>query len=331
MTEDQARIYRIPEREAMAIPRAAVDLGSNTFRLLVGSVADGQVIPLTRQLATVRLGESLHRTGLIGETALARARDTLAAFRETIHRYAPGSVRAVGTAALRAAANRDFFLAEAAAALGTPVEVIDGRQEALLSATGAIAAMGRQKPGAIWLADVGGGSSELIRAELASPALPPGRRLAISSVHSLPMGAVNLTETFLRLPIAAAEELAALAGHIETAFTQALAPPIAPARLVAIGGTATALAALDCGMTVYDGRRIQNHQLTAERLDAILARLGGLTAGQRNLLPGLDQGRGEIILGGLMIFRHLLKALGGAEMTVSDGGLPEGLLLSPQL
>ncbi len=325
MSDYQERLYRIPDREATAIPRrAAVDLGSNTFRLLIGTVVNGRVHPLVRELMPVRLGESLATTGAIGEAALARAREALAAMAHTLRRHDVATVRACGTAALRMATNRDRFLAEAATILGQAVEVIDGHEEARLSCAGALAAMSTLPAGPLWLADVGGGSSELIRLtpEVSKP-LP-----RITAVHSLPLGAVSLSETFLRAPLTTAAELADLAARVDTALAPVLAGESPAAALVAIGGTATALAALDCGLTAYEPSRIQDYRLSSGRLDELLDRLAGLTAAERNRLPGLGQGRGEIVIGGLVVLRRLLARLAFEALTVSDGGLPEGILLA---
>ncbi|MDH5298682.1 MAG: hypothetical protein OEV91_06645 [Desulfobulbaceae bacterium] len=322
--DDQGRLYRIPNRESTAnTVVGAVDLGSNTFRLLIGRMDGSRVIPLVREMVPVRLGEGLGRTGRIGDPALARAREVLAGFRALIDHHRPRAVRACGTAALRLAANREQLAAEAAAILDCRVEVIDGAEEARLSVAGAVAAMRDPAPGPMWLADVGGGSTELILAQRTSEPQP-----AIMALHSVAMGAVNLTEGFLKAERPTRDELAALTSHVEATLAPLLRAASPAGRLVGMGGTATALAGLDCGLALYDPDRIQDHVLSAMRLDTLLARLAGLTAAQRNLLPGLDRGRGEIIIGGLLIFRALLKRLGFTQMQVSDGGLPEGILLA---
>ena len=318
------RLYRIPASEATANRLyAGVDLGSNTFRLIIARLHDGRIEPVVKQLHAVRLGEALHRTGRLSEQAIRRALATLAGYRALLDRHRPTAVRICGTAALRAAANREEFLREAAVILGQAAEVIDGEEEARLSGIGAYAAMRARTPEPLLLADVGGGSSELLVAT-DSPNGP-----VITASVSLPLGAVHLSESFLHAEPPAARELAAMAAHIDEVMIPALAAmaPL-PKTVVGIGGTATALAALDCNLSVYDGDRIQDHRLAGDTLDAILARLCHLTGTERNRLPGLGDGRGEIILGGLMIFLSLLKALPAPRLTVSDGGLLEGILLS---
>ncbi len=318
------RLYRIPAPEATANRvYAGVDLGSNTFRLLIARIRDGRIEPVVKQLHAVRLGEALHRTGRLNEQAIRRALAALAGYRTLLDRHQPAALRICGTAALRVAANRDVFLREAATILGRAAEVIDGEEEARLSGIGAFAAMLLPPPEPLLLADIGGGSSELLVAA-DTPAGP-----SITAAVSLPLGAVHLSESFLHADPPAAHELAAMAAHIDGVIRPALAAlPSAPKTVVGIGGTATALAALDCNLCVYDGDRVQDHRLDLAALEATLARLGRLTGTERNRLPGLGDGRGEIILGGLMIFLALLKALPSPQVTVSDGGLLEGILLS---
>ena len=323
MITNQPEFYRIPGNEATANHLyAGVDLGSNTFRLLIGRVQDGCVRPLTKRMHTVRLGEALHRTGRISDQAMRRADDALADFKSHLDRHQPAAIRICGTAALRTAANSDVFSNRVATILGHPAEVIDGNQEAILSATGAIAAMRHRPENAVLLADIGGGSSELTIAA-ATPCGPD-----IQKSISLPLGAVNLSEIYFQASHPAETEFAAISAHLDATIRPALSAmaPV-PQELIGIGGTATALAALDCDLHEYDGERIQDHILTLAALEQIKERLSRLSASERNRLPGLSNGRGEIIIGGLMIFLTLLKVLPSPALTVSDGGLLEGLVL----
>jgi len=324
MSTQQGGLYRIPDREATANHLyGAVDLGSNTFRLLIGGVKNGRCQTLLKKMHTVRLGEALHRTGRISDQAINRGHDALTDFRTLLDRHQPDAVRICGTAALRTATNREQFLQQAATILGTSAKVIDGEQEAYLSGIGAFAAMKQTPAEPILLADIGGSSSELLIAT-ATSATP-----AIKTTVSLPLGAVTLSETFLHATLPSANELAAMSAHIKAAISPAMAAmaPL-PAMLCGIGGTATALAALDCNLNAYDSGQIQDYQLPLVNLEGLLTRLSRLSGPERNQLPGLHDGRGEIIIGGLMIILNVLKILSCPVLTVSDGGLLEGILLS---
>jgi exopolyphosphatase/guanosine-5'-triphosphate,3'-diphosphate pyrophosphatase len=293
---------------------AAIDLGSNSFRLLIAALSpDGELQPLAKELITVRLGENLHATGSLCPAAMARGRAALARFAERLDKHHPRRLGVCATHALRVAANRAEFLAEAARLLGQPVEVIDGHAEAALALAGVYHAVGAGTP--LIVADVGGGSSELIWEQ---------------GVVSLAIGAVNLTERFL--PPAAPPTPMALS-LVRTAIAEATAgitlPRLPPNIILAgSGGTATALAALDLGLTTYDETRVQGHELPLGRLRELIDRLARLDASNRNQLPGLDHGRGEILLAGALIYEELLTRLGATALTVSDAGLLEGILLS---
>lgn len=293
---------------------AAIDLGSNSFRLLIAVWSpDGRLHPLAKELITVRLGQNLHATGHLSPAAMERGLAALARFADLLRAYQPQRLRICATHALRVAANRETFLAEAARLLGQPVEVIDGHAEAALALAGVRQGIGHDT--SLMVADVGGGSSELIWGD---------------GVISLPIGAVNLTERFL--PPAPPPSPAALAA-VRTAIAEALGGITRPALplhalMVGSGGTATALAALDLGLATYDETRVQGHILPLSRLREMIDQLARLDARGRNQLPGLDQGRGEILLAGALIYEGLLKQLGAPSLTVSGAGLLEGILLS---
>lgn len=292
---------------------AAIDLGSNSFRLLIATLQpNGAIQPLTKELITVRLGENLHATGCLRPEAMERGLGALASLAELLRAHQPYRLRVCATHALRVAANRAEFLAAAAKILGQPVEVIDGHSEAALALAGVRHAAGAGLP--LIMADVGGGSSELTWE---------------GGAISLPIGAVNLTECFLPPAPPTSAALAAIRAAIAVAIGGIDLPALPPnAILVGSGGTATALAALDLGLAVYDEAKVQGHILPLTRLQALIGQLARLDAASRNQLPGLDQGRGEILLAGGLIYEHLLARLDTTALTASDAGLLEGILLS---
>jgi exopolyphosphatase/guanosine-5'-triphosphate,3'-diphosphate pyrophosphatase len=295
-----------------------MDIGSNSFRLLVAERRDGRLHPLVHDLVTVRLGEGLGASGLLGSASMIRAEAALARFAGKAAGYQPHSVRACATHALRQAANSQDFLHRIEARLGIRIEVLSGEEEARLALLGALSALPRDRlrfP--LLLADVGGGSTEII-CQVTAESEP----LAIS----LPLGAVGLTEEFGSDYGAMAEKIrAALAPVLVTLANGELGRHAA--LLVGSGGTVTSLAALAQRLDRYDGQRIRNYSLSQSTLRLLLAKLAGLSPEKRNGLPGLAGGRGEIILAGAMILQALQSALGGSGLLVSDAGLLEGILL----
>lgn len=300
---------------------AAIDLGSNSFRLLVAPLAGPGLRPLCKELRPVRLAEGLGTRRRLSPAALARGAEALAAFRHLLDRYQPHRIIARGTAALRQAENSDEFLHTAARILACPVAVLGGEEEAALALAGVLHGFPVPPPAPLWVFDVGGGSTEAI-----NPA--PGNGTSVS----LPLGAVNLTETFFSDSQPPEIALRALGKRIRELLVAARLPLLAgtetPPTLIGSGGTATALAALDLELKKYDDSRVHGHILSRTRLAKLVATLAPLSPTARNLLPGLGQGRGEIILAGAAIFQELLDHFAAPQLLISDSGLLEGLWLS---
>ena len=320
---------------------AAIDIGTNSFRLLIADVTSSGLIPLTNILTTVRLGSRLEATRKLAPGPRKRALETLATFKAALREWQPHTWRACGTAALRLAHNSRDFLAQASDLLGGEVEILRGEEEAALCLGGALAqlpASASKKKGPLLLADVGGGSTELAFTAAGTSPLPfpwrggsesPGSPL---SVTSLSLGAVSLTERWLPWTRTSPTEFA----QLEQRLTEHLAPALAellpegahPPQILATGGTATALAALDLDLVDYSVQRVQGHVLSTRRLTELTHSLIHLPGPERSRLPGLDQRRGEIILAGACVYQALVKLLNARQMMISDAGLLEGILLS---
>lgn len=297
-----------------------MDIGTNSFRLLVAEVHDGRLHPQSHDLVTVRLGEGLGATGLLAPAAMLRAEAALSRFAGEMAAYPTmHSVRACATHAVRIAANREEFLQRAEALLGVRVEVLSGEEEARLALLGTLSALPEeQRLYPLLLVDVGGGSSEIILQDAAG---------SEPRVMSLPMGAVGLTEEFGANCGAMREKIRTILAPALRSLAQEeeLAGKIS--LLIASGGTATSLAALALGLDRYDARRVQNYKVSQDMLNRLVARLAALSPEERNALPGLGDGRGEIILAGALIVQELQQVL-ASPVLVSDAGLLEGILLS---
>ena len=296
-----------------------MDIGTNSFRLLVAEVENERLRPLVHDLVTVRLGEGLGASGLLAPAAMLRAEAALARFTEKMAPYPLDSVRACATHAVRKAGNSRDFLQRAEALTGLSIEALSGEEEARLALLGMLSALPEeQRRYPLLLVDVGGGSSEIILQTTAGNA-----PLAIS----LPLGAVGLSEEF-------GADRESMGEKIRAALTPALRSLGEENQagqglsLVASGGTATSLAALALGLDRYDARQVQNYPLHQPTLHRLLAWLAALSPAERNALPGLADGRGEIIVAGAVILQELQQALGSSPLLVSDAGLLEGILLS---
>lgn len=296
-----------------------MDIGSNSFRLLVAEVQEGRLRPIAHDCVTVRLGEGLATSGLLTSAAMIRAEKTLCGFVEKIAAYPLHSLRVCATHAVRKALNNTDFLQRIETLTGLQIEVLSGEEEARLALLGALTALPEQyRLTPLLLADVGGGSSELV---------PLVKIDSVPQGISLPLGAVGLTEEF-------GADLAGMRNRIRATLLPALRSMVGGdmaghgSRLVASGGTATSLAALSMGLDRYDGQLVQNYTLKKASLHGLVVSLAALSPGKRNSLPGLAEGRGEILVAGAVVLEELLQALLCPCLLVSDAGLLEGIVLS---
>ncbi|MDE3011486.1 MAG: exopolyphosphatase [Pseudomonadota bacterium] len=290
---------------------AAVDLGSNSFRLQVSRLVDGQFYPLDALKESVRLGAGLGPDKMVDDASWARAIACLKRFGERLRGFQPDAVRAVGTNTLRVAKNAPLLLAQAEAALGFPIEVIAGHEEARLIYIGVAHAMPRSADRRL-VVDIGGGSTELII----------GSRFKPSRLESLYMGCVSHTRRFFpdgRLTskamkaaeLAAASELQTIRSEFESGSWQ---------QAIGSSGTARAIA------EVLEQHGGAPGQISLEGLER--ARELTLAAGdiRRLALPGLREDRVPVFAGGLAIMASVFRELGVTAMTTTDSGLREGVL-----
>lgn len=294
---------------------AAIDIGSNSFRLLIGTYSH-QINILCKELFTVRLAEGLAESGIISKEAMDRAIIALRSMAILLREYNVQMIRICGTEALRRAHNNNVLLSECEKILGFSLEIIDGKQEALLSQAGVLSGLSIPEDN-ILIVDVGGGSSECILSDMSQ-----------FSPVSLPLGSVSLTDYFFETTRKITAILKVPKPMCNKSFHHISKIKPFVSTLVACGGTATALASLHLGLEQYDENLVQGTTLAYEELHDIFNSLLQLTAKERSQLPGLDQGRGEILLGGALIFLVLQNFLQAEEMIISDSGLLEGIFLS---
>lgn len=291
---------------------AGVDLGSNSFHMIVGELRQGQLIIIDRIRETVRLAEGLSEKGDISPDARARALDCLARFGERLREMRADSVRAAGTSTIRRAREDTGFMAEAEAALGHPIEIISGLEEARLIYQGVTHSM-PPYDGLRLVMDIGGGSTELILGQGPKPH-------ALESVH---LGCVAMTERYFPGGRITPEAFtrARLAARLELRPVKAFFRGVSGVECVGTSGTirATELVASELG--VIDG-----HMLTAVSVEKLIGRVLEFDSTATIDLPGLPDRRAEVWPGGLAILAELLGVLRIDAMKVSDGALREGLL-----
>ncbi|MFN2629286.1 MAG: hypothetical protein ABR569_11710 [Gaiellaceae bacterium] len=285
---------------------AAVDLGTNSTRLLVADVENGLVHELLRVTRITRLGEGVDRRRRLLPLPIARVRNTLSEYRRTLEELGAERTLAIATSAVRDAENGEAFLGEVELSYGFATQLLSGDEEARLTRRGVGA--GRELPVGTLIVDIGGGSTELILDDLHA---------------SLDIGSVRLTERHLRSDPPTAEELADCACAV-----CGVLPELEPAAAVGVAGTITTLAALDLRLEAYDLQRIHGHHLshaTARELSALLA---GLKVKERCALAGMDPGRAPVIVGGAVILSQILERYGLEGIEVSERDILDGAALA---
>ena len=299
---------------------AAVDVGSNTVRLLVADIVGAGTWRVVDEDQTItRLGEGLARTGVLGEVPMAR---TLAVVKTYVERAADAGaadVRIVATSAVRESSNGRSFAEAVAAATGRAVDVVSGADEARLTVRGVRHGLG-PLPGPVLTFDIGGGSTEYVLSEDA----------AIRGAISLRLGVIPLAERFPFTSGIDWERYRTLEGEVHAQLVRELPAAIraaAVAHLVGTAGTVTTLAALDLGLARYDPERVQGHTLSRQTIRRLLERLGALTVVERAALPCLDPGRADLIIPGIAIVMATFEETRIEALQVSEYGLREGLLV----
>jgi exopolyphosphatase/guanosine-5'-triphosphate,3'-diphosphate pyrophosphatase len=293
-------------------PLASIDIGTNTIRLLVAApVVTGDAIdltPLASRTATVRLGYGVERTGELDPERLARAVATVEEYRRVALDQGATTIFLAATSAVRDARNGRELRERIAATSGLTVEVIGGEREAALTFAGAT--LGQALAGTLLVADLGGGSLELIAA----------RDGALLSSVSLQLGSGRLTERHIRHdpPIGAMIAAAAADARALLEPQAAATPPVD--RVIIVGGTAQSI-------PVLVPRPNETKTLTLRRLEGAIAVLTGRPTNELALETGLDPERVRTLPAGVAIIRALLDTYGLDAASISTGGLREGLIL----
>ncbi len=297
---------------------AAVDIGTNTLLLLVAELGEGGVRALRDEIRFGRLGQGVDGSGSLSGEAIERSLGFLVEYRAIIDEAQVAAVVAVGTQALREAANADAFLGPAREILGAPVQVIDGEREAALVYGSVVHACPELAAGDLVVADVGGGSTEVIA----------GRGGAVGSLVSLPIGSVRLTERHLHGDPPTPDETRALLAAIDEQLGR-LDPALAGSApaLVGTAGTATTLAAVEQKLRAYDAHRVQGFRLTRAAVERQLARYLELTVAEKRRLPGMEPQRADVIAAGAAIYARLAVHLDAPTLVTSDRGVRWGALL----
>ena len=304
---------------------AAIDIGTNSVRLIVVEVAeDGRYRMIDDEKEVTRLGRGLNETGNLQPDAMDRTVEVVARMREIAEGYGIVRVRAVGTSAVREARNRDEFVKLLEDRAGLTPEVITAEEEARLAFLSVSHAFDLRPFGAAAVVDIGGGSTEVV--------LTAGG--VIEQIGTLPIGAVRLTEQLESGTEPLEVRLKGLRRSISRMIKAGLGKPdVKPQIMFGTGGTFTALANLSFQKNSIAPQgdthpfTLRGYEIKRSEIRHIFRWLSAMPVRERARIPGLSPDRAEIIVAGIAIIERLMKYLGVNTLRVHDRGIRDGLIL----
>lgn len=306
---------------------AAIDIGTNSTRLLVAEAGDATVplVTVERLMRITRLGQDVDRTGALADEAIDRSVAVLDEYRSVMTDLgvAPGRVRMTATSACRDATNRDEFFDAAEAAIGVRPELLSGTEEAELSFAGATAELDPAL-GPFLVFDLGGGSTEFVVGTT-------GADGAIVGAKSIDIGCVRLTERFFETDPPGPEDLTAAITYTDAWLEDVLLelPTTATARtVVGLAGTVSTVAAVEIGQATYDREARHHFRLTRDAAEDVFRTLATEPRADRIHNPGLEPERADVIVGGCCALVAIYRRFGLDEILTSESDILDGLALS---
>ena len=282
---------------------AAIDIGSNTTRVLVAEPDSGQLRGVMDQKAFTRLGAACGPDGVIGPRKTAEVADAVATQVRLAEELDANAIRIVATAAMRDAANRADVVDEITRACGLPVEILSEQEEGRLAFVGATRTLGHVVEGEIAVVDVGGGSTEIVLGSLTD---------GVHSVSSFKIGSGSLTERFVAGDPPAAAEIRALREHVDKVF--AGVDVERPAQAVAVGGSASSLRSLVGMLLEYETLERAIRVLTGDDIDTVAKRFE------------LDPRRVRLLPAGVIVLEKVSELL-GCPLQIGKGALRDGVIM----
>jgi exopolyphosphatase / guanosine-5'-triphosphate,3'-diphosphate pyrophosphatase len=295
---------------------AALDVGTNTILMLVvETTAEGGLRKLAEMSRITRLGRGVDANGHLDPAAAVRTLDTIAEFADRARALGAEKILTAATSALRDASDGAAFIARTKARTGLDLDVIAGETEARLAYLSSIKGLKLDLTDKLLIVDIGGGSTELIRAQ------PGGQIDAVS----LQIGAVRLTERIVHSDPPHAREAADLRIAIDQAL-ESLRWNFIPDAMVGIAGTVTTVCAVALGLAHYDADRVHGATLAHGEVLRVLGQLGSVPLEERKQIPGVEPGRADVIFAGAAILERVMAHFKRDRVIVSDQGVRWGLV-----
>lgn len=292
---------------------AGIDIGSNSIRLIIAEVENNKIKNIIYQeKATTRLATNINKTGILAEEPFKKSIDVLAGFRKALDKYNVTKIKTVATSAVREAANGEDFI-KAAKNAGIEISIISGKEEGMLEYLGVCS--GFDAGSHPLILDVGGGSSEIIY-------MQENNELHTES-HKI--GVVKMADMF-DFQSGSTEMLEKCRAYIKEFFKNVTIPNNIQS-FIATAGTATTLAAIDMEMTEYDFNKVNGYKISKEKVIEILNKVYSTPYNKRLEIKGMDKGREDLIIPGILIILEILSKTSIDIITVSDFGLREGAVV----
>ncbi|MEW6001841.1 MAG: Ppx/GppA phosphatase family protein [Nitrospirota bacterium] len=303
---------------------ASIDIGSNTIRLLIGSVKGSRIKDVFSARKITRLAKGISQTGILKKENIEASLKVLREFSSIISGYGVKNVNVLATSALREAKNSEEFLKKTLAHAGLNIKIISGQKEAELTLKGILSSLQDQSVNtysSLFIVDIGGGSTEWILCKNKYPV----------DMGSIPVGVIKLQENFIKSDPVSKEDLKRLIREISP-FLEDLKIRVGRylnknTGFIGTAGTFTTIASIDLELQTYSREKVHLHRIPLARLCEMDRRLLALPLAERKNITGLEPERADLIIPGIQFTIKIMNYFRFDELIVSDHGLLEGALL----
>ena len=297
---------------------AAIDCGTNSIRLLIADITEGNFKEVVRTMEIVRLGQGVDQTKMFHPDAIERTLTAVEKFAKQITNKGVEKIRFCATSATRDATNRAVFIDGVRKILGVEVEVIPGDEEARLSYIGATKEL-QQSDAPFLVVDIGGGSTEFVYGDK-----------NVIAAKSVNIGCVRMSERHLNTQPPTMAQVAQAIVDIDLAITQAAAVvPITQAKtLVAVAGTATTVAAAALELDNYDRYLIHLSRISAQSVHKVAGLFQSMNRQELASIGYMHPGRVDVITAGALVLSRVMAATGASEFVASESDILDGITWS---
>ena len=297
---------------------AAIDCGTNSIRLLIADISDGNFREIIREMEIVRLGQGVDATGQFDPEAVERTLSATRKYADLIRSKGVEKIRFCATSATRDASNREIFIDGVKEILGIEPEVIPGSEEAALSFIGATKEL-KHAEAPYLVVDIGGGSTEFVLGTE-----------EVKYAKSVNIGCVRMAERHLKVsPPKPLDVQNAIADIDKAIFEASHIVPLTEAKtLIAVAGTATTVAAAALNLDQYDRYAIHLSRIPTERVLEVAQRFSLMKRDELAALPYMHPGRVDVIAAGAIVLSRVMVATGAKEFVASESDILDGMAWS---